>query len=543
MIDAPASSFSTAASAMPVAARRVRPAHKWHLALAMLAAMIALFALYFNTARSFVSIWNSSETFAHGYVILPISLWLIWRRRANFNALPARPYWPALVLLLMLGAGWLLARMGEVQVVMQYSFAAMIPIVALAIMGRQLAWSLAFPLLFVLMAVPFGEVFVDPLVNFTADFTVRAVELTGIPVLRSGTHFELPTGNWSVIEGCSGVRYLISSITLGALYAYLTYRSTMRRALFMVAAVVAPIIANGFRAFMIVMIGHFSKMELAVGVDHLLYGWVFFGLVMFLMFWIGSFWREDTDIAPLPVATTVGRNGVDITDGASGASTGSMLSITLAVVMALAIWPLYAAYADRAVFNPKPVTLKTGAIGATWTPTSAFSDWAARYATPAASYNAVFRPSTAAGSEPNSATPVAMSMLYYRNQRDGKVVISSVNRLVEYEDVIHQLRAGGRVEQVGGRSLALREATLQGPGGTILVWHWYWIDHVHTASDYAGKLLQAKAKLLLRGDDGAAILLSAPVKGDPEVARSALRAFLNANLPAIDAALAAANSN
>ena len=537
MIDAPASSFPTAASAAPVAANLVRPVQKWHLALALLAAMVALFGLYFSTAKSFVTIWNSSETFAHGYVILPISLWLIWRRRANFDTLPARPYWPALALLLLLGAGWLLARMGEVQVVMQYGFAAMIPVVALAIMGRQLAWSLAFPLLFVLMAVPFGEVFVDPLVNFTADFTVKAVELTGIPVLRSGTRFELPTGSWSVIEGCSGVRYLISSITLGALYAYLTYRSTTRRALFMVTAVVAPIIANGFRAFMIVMIGHFSKMELAVGVDHILYGWVFFGLVMFLMFWIGSFWREDTDVEPVPVAA-VGRNAVD-----ASASASSMLSVTLAVIVALAIWPLYAAYADRAVFNPKPVILQTNAIGTGWTPAAAFSDWVARYATPAASYNAVFHQSTAAGTQPVATTPVAISMLYYRNQRDGKVVISSVNRLVEYEDVIHQLRNVGRVEEVGGRSLALREATLEGPRGTILVWHWYWIDGQYTASDYAGKLLQAKAKLLLHGDDGAAILLSAPVTGDPEPARVALRAFLNANLPTIDAALAAARSN
>ena len=76
-----------------------------------------------------------------------------------------------------------------------------------------------------------------------------------------------------------------------------------------------------------------------------------------------------------------------------------------------------------------------------------------------------------------------------------------------------------------------------------MVWHWYWIDRQYTASDYAGKLLQAKAKLLLRGDDGAAVLLSAPFAGEPETARNALRAFLNANLPAIDTALAAARGD
>lgn len=256
-------------------------------------ALLAPFALYFGTARSIVAIWNSSETFTHGYIILPISLWLIWRRRENFAALPPTPYWPALILLAMAGAAWLLARMGEVQVVQQYAFVAMLPLIALGVLGRRLAASLAFPLLFMLFAVPFGEIFIDPLIQFTAEFTVRAVQLTGIPVLRNGTRFELPSGSWSVVEACSGVRYLISSVTLGCLYAYLTYRSTRRRLLFIAIAIIVPVIANGLRAYMIVMIGHLSSMQLATGVDHLIYGWLFFGLVMFLMFWIGSYWRED----------------------------------------------------------------------------------------------------------------------------------------------------------------------------------------------------------------------------------------------------------
>ena len=255
----------------------------------LLLAFIVPFALYFGTIKSIVSIWDSSETFAHGYVILPISLWLIWRRRANFSALPPTPWWPALGMLALLGAGWLVAHIGEVQVVTQYMFVAMFPVIALAVFGRRLAVSLAFPLLFLLFAVPFGEIFVGPLIEHTANFTVAAVRAVGIPVLRNGTRFELPTGSWSVVEACSGVRYLISSITLGSLYAYLTFRSTKRRLMFVALAIVVPIVANWLRAFMIVMIGHLSGMALATGVDHLIYGWLFFGLVMFIMFWIGSF--------------------------------------------------------------------------------------------------------------------------------------------------------------------------------------------------------------------------------------------------------------
>jgi exosortase len=191
-------------------------------------ALLAPFALYFGTVRSIVSVWNSSETFAHGYVILPISLWLIWRRRENFILYPPQP-WPALGLLALCGAGWLRPSWARSAGRDAICLRRHVPGPRWRF-GRRLAGSLAFPLLFLLFAVPFGEVFVAPLIQFTADFTVAAVRATGIPVLRSGTMFELPTGNWSVVEACSGVRYLISSITLGCLYAYLTYRSTARRA-------------------------------------------------------------------------------------------------------------------------------------------------------------------------------------------------------------------------------------------------------------------------------------------------------------------------
>ena len=235
-----------------------------------MAAVLAPFLIYFATARSIVSIWNSSETFAHGYIILPISLWLIWRERGRLALLTPAPWWPALLLLAACGFGWLLASLGDVQVVRQYAFVAMSPVTAVIVLGWQMARQLTFPLLFLLFAVPFGDIFIDPLINLTANFTAAAVEMTGIPILRQGNNFSLPSGDWSVVEACSGVRYLISSVTLGCLYAYLTYRSWQRRLLFVLVSIGVPILANGLRAFMIVMIGHFSGMQLAVGVDHLL---------------------------------------------------------------------------------------------------------------------------------------------------------------------------------------------------------------------------------------------------------------------------------
>ena len=489
--------------------------------LALVAALLAPFAIYFGTLATMVSIWDSSETFAHGYVILPVSLYLIWRRRAVLGTIPAQPCWPALGLLALCGAGWLLARMAEVQVVMQYAFVAMIPLVVLTVLGTRLTSAFAFPLAFLLFAVPFGEAFVPALIDFTADFTVAAVRATGIPVLRNGTFFELPTGSWSVVEACSGVRYLISSITLGCLYAYLSFTSFKRRALFIAVSIVVPILANGLRAYMIVMIGHMSGMELATGVDHLIYGWLFFGIVMFIMFWIGSYWRQDQPASPAAKGQAVLRLARPV----GGAA--------ISAILVCAMWPALAALIDRGNHNPAPVTLDGARLA--WQPSPDPIGWRPDYLAPDARL---------AGGYAKDGTPVALQVLYYRNQERGKVLITSVNRVDNRDADFLQSGSAGRVESIGGRTLALREARMKDPSGKpFLVWHWLWIDGGFTASDVAGKLRQAQSKLLMRGDDGAAVMVAARFDDNPETARAALRAFLADNLAPLEAGLDAARKH
>ncbi len=265
----------------------------WRTTLPLLVLTIAaIIAIYWPTAQSIVAIWDRSETFAHGFLIVPIVLYLIWTRRKLIAQQAPVADWLGYVLLALAGLGWLVASAGKVQVVQQFAFVAMIPAAVIAVAGRRVAWGIAFPLAFLFLGVPVGEGLIPPLMDFTADFAVAALKLTGMPVYREGALFAIPSGQWSVVEGCSGLRYLIASITVGTLYAYLTYQSSGKRVLFIAASVIVPIVANGLRAYMIVMIAHLSDMKLALGVDHLIYGWVFFGIVMLLLFWVGSYWRD-----------------------------------------------------------------------------------------------------------------------------------------------------------------------------------------------------------------------------------------------------------
>ena len=274
-------------SSMP-AADTGRSAASWRTAGPVFLLLFALLLwLYWGTAVSMAEIWWRSETFAHGLIVPPIFLWLVWRKRAALAAHVPQPSAWGLAALAVSLAGWLVADVAGVQVVRQLAFVASIPSLVVAVLGWRVAWVIAYPLAFLFLGVPMGEGLMVPLMNYTADFTVASLQLLGFPVYREGTFFELPSGSWSVIEACSGLRYLIASLTVGALFAYLSYRTLWRRAAFILASFVVPIVANGFRALMIVLLAHYSDMKLATGVDHIIYGWVFFGVIMLLLFWVG----------------------------------------------------------------------------------------------------------------------------------------------------------------------------------------------------------------------------------------------------------------
>ena len=84
----------------------------------------------------------------------------------------------------------------------------------------------------------------------------------------------------------------MASFMVGCLFAYLNYASWRRRLIFALVSLAVPIVANWLRAYMIVMLGHYSGNQLAVGADHLVYGWVFFGIVITVVFMVGARWSD-----------------------------------------------------------------------------------------------------------------------------------------------------------------------------------------------------------------------------------------------------------
>ncbi len=252
--------------------------------------------VYQDALRAMEAIWSTSDTFAHGYFILPISLWLIWRDKENFLQSRVKPSWLALPLLVASLFVWLFSYSADINVLGQLSAITSLVLLIWLVIGNKLAWRYKFPLMYLFFAVPMGENLIPLLQDVTAWFTVFFLKLNGIPVYVDGLYIQIPTGMFEVAVACSGIRYLIASVAVGTLFSYLTYNKTYKKVLFVLFSLTLPILANGIRAYGIVAIAYYSDMEYATGADHLIYGWLFFGLVIMLMFWIGGFFADKVQV-------------------------------------------------------------------------------------------------------------------------------------------------------------------------------------------------------------------------------------------------------
>lgn len=497
-------------------------ARAWHHALLVTGILLLWIVVWYaGTGRAMVQIWARSDTFAHGFVVPAIVLWLVWRERRQLGALTPRPWWWGLALLTGAGFVWLLGELAAVNAVSQFALTALLVLAVVAVLGTTVARKLAFPLAFLFFAVPVGEFMMPQLMEWTADFTVLALRLSGVPVYREGGQFVIPSGSWSVVEACSGLRYLIASLMVGTLFAHLAYRSVKRKLAFVVVALLVPIVANWLRAYMIVMLGHLSENKLAVGVDHLIYGWLFFGVVIAVMLGIGARWREDdVVIMPVPPRKTAPYSPVPV----------RRFWVAAVAVAVLAVFGKIGYWAIESKDVAAPVHLASVTPIDKWLATGdAVVQWRPHFENPSDEMQRTFR---------NGDQRVGLFIAYYRNQDYGRKLVSSENVLVKSNDPDWARISGGIREIIyNEQPLAIRTSSLRGADGQrMLVWQWYWINGTLTASDPWAKGQIALSRLQGRGDDSAVIIVYAP-EDQPGKAARALELFILAAGPEIEAAL------
>lgn len=496
----------------------------WQRALLALATFWLFTGWVFrDTLLSMVAIWNRSETFTHAWIVPPIAFWLMWRLRAAALAITPRASPWTLLLIAVTAAVWLTGEAAAVATTTQFALVAMMVLAVPALLGWQVASVWAFPLGFMFFCVPFGEFLSPTLMVWTADFTVAALRATGIPVYQEGLQFVIPSGRWSVVEACSGIRYLIASIMVGTLFAYLNYNALRRRLIFVGISILVPLVANWLRAYMIVMLGHLSGNELAVGADHLLYGWIFFGVVILALYWIGARWAEELPATP-PFQPA---------SGPWSLGRGGFVAVTAAVLVMSPLWlwqKIEASTSAALVELRLPLELPGN-----WRQADDPAPrWKPGFLNPVASQRTAYR-------RPDGVA-MGVYVAYYRGQGPDRKLVSSTNRMVHSGDDGWQLVSQNEREvKLASGLFSVRDGVVLQPeimGAApqrLRIWQTYWVDGGYVANDIRAKVKGALSRLLGRGDDSAVVLVFTDQVGNAD--DKSLTDFLSQALPALTDAL------
>lgn len=513
-----------------MALRTLGPPERAAAAIAALVAAVAL--IFWGTSASMAAVWNASGTYSHGFFIVPAFLWLVWGRRHTLARLAVVPAWWALLPLAAVGAVWLGGHWMALAQPAQFAMVTMVPLAIASVLGVAWVRALLFPLAFLYFAVPFGESWVPVLMDWTADFTVAALRVSGVPVYRDGLHFEIPSGRWSVVDSCSGIRYLFACLAVSSLYAWTIYRATLRRLVFLALALVIAIVANWLRAYGIVLLGHLSNNQIATGADHLVYGAIFFAVIMALVFALGAIWREGVP-AERPGDPGAASASPAATRAGAGGPSRRAAAAVLATMAVLLIGPL--AGASSAVpgdgtsssFTSREIAPRAG-----WSPgVVPVSSWRPVLRNPAV----VIERSYAKGDQ-----RVALHLGVFHRPTSESKLTSGQNRLLEADGLNPQWKLsqqGSWPLSWGGEAVSVRSAVLLGSEARLVAWQWYWVDGQVTANPIKAAWLQMMARLRGRGEASAWIAIHTRDVGNTDAAVRTLATFAADMGPAIDAAL------
>lgn len=474
---------------------------RWRSRLILIGVLLAIvIALFFATFKEMALIWWTSSTFNHCLLIIPISIWLVFDKRELLRQIEPGCSRLGIAYASFNAIIWLIGGILSIAAIQHAAAVGVIIGSIYTLIGRDVFRVVWFPLIYLYFAVPEGEFLVPALQDWTAAVTVTMLRLTNIPVYLEGRYLTIPTGQFHVAEACSGINYLIATLAVGSVFAYLRFESFYRRLIFMLLAIAVPLVANGIRAYGIVMIAHLSDYKYALGIDHYIYGGVFFGLVILLLFSFGSLFSD--------VSTDAGKTQTMSRKPAIAARKplgyAAILLLFITVPSLVDRWP-------------------SAPLGAAELKFVEVANWVA------AGEEGAYLGGLFAGRTDHLATTyrgpagetVRLEISFYRNESPDGELINQNNRWFDDETWVRTEESIITTTIGPVRQLQLRD----GRDDRVLAWNWYDISGRVASSNWRALWYRAQAKFSSVRLGVASVSISTPLGNKPEAAAQALRAF------------------
>lgn len=478
--------------------------------IALITVWFSIITIFWEQVYLVVESWEKLPSHAHGYVVLAVVAYFLWKKYPFLRSLTIVPSYIGLIIFTVFGAVAFVGELVSAAVVVQFSVVFMLISSIWAIMGYPLFRTLLGPMSFLFFAIPFGHDILPVLMDWTANATVAGLRASGIPVLQQDRNFVIPSGSWSVIEACAGIRYLFTSFFVGSIFAYLTYQRWYKRLTFVITIVFLSLLANWLRAYVIVMVAHLTNNQWGMGLSHLALGWVIFGLIVWMTFIIGNRWND-----PEPKADIISVPG-----GVSFPTVLATALLTAAIAFGWNQWGQTLLHGEQPIGPPLVLDMTTS-LGKLQTTEPRLNMVLPAFYGAEAIHQATY---AYAGGE------VAIYIAYYRHQDQTHKLININNQIQSSKT--WEWRGHNKIHTKVDSLPFLQIEKYTQDDVVSLASKIYWVGGFITQNDVYSKFLQGLNLMLGKGDDSAGIVIS--VSGQTEEqATQTLEAFINDKLSSL----------
>lgn len=472
----------------------------------------AVLILYLRTFSSIFATWQT-DAYSHGFLILPISAFLVWSKHDVLAEVSISRSKIGIVIAAGMSMLWWLGDNLGVQLVSQFAVVCMIPASVLAVFGREFVKEIRFALGFLIFAVPFGEFLIPYLIDFTAAFAVEALNIFGIPVLRDGPYFQVPTGSYEVAKACAGLRFFVATLAFSVLFGHFLFIGVRKVILFVAFALCLSILMNGIRATSVVLILHFTDFDIAAGPDHEFVGWILYGLMLSLIIWVGCRWRDAS-----VDKTVLQQSQNHLTEDSIRERRLSIFSMGVFVVLATLAGPIL----NSALRSPDmPGDIRTSGLPSFvdgWTADDELqSSWRPSY---------IGYSQMSLGNYARDDHIIDVALIRYRSQNQGADITNTTNSVVDLNEWSLGYRDKIRVVFDQSNNFQVNEVIASRPGERRLIWYWTSVNGSRTTGTLETKIAEIKQLLSFEPVVSTEVILSSPIVKMENETRTLLRQFL-----------------
>ncbi len=260
------------------------------LCFLVLVAFALFVAAYLPAFQILVEKWLTSEEYSHAFLTLPILMYMVWVKKTAL--LDKQPVYSILGLFLVMLAtfAYLFALLTQVPTFISLSLYFTIVGVLIYLLGIRAIPILFTPLILLLLLIPVpDQLYIKitfPLQLKVSQFSETFIAMFGVPILREGNVMNTPGKSFEVVEACSGMRSMITLLTLSLIMGYFMLKRKVSKIVLLLTSIPIAIIVNIIRVSTMILLYHFFRLDLSEGFLHTLTGLLVFAFALLMLLFV-----------------------------------------------------------------------------------------------------------------------------------------------------------------------------------------------------------------------------------------------------------------